>query len=253
MSYQIITFYQFTNLSGLSMLKERLLKAMNTHSVFGTIIIAKEGFNSTVCGEESNILKFLTKSEDIFGVEIGYKSSFHKEMAFKRKKVKIKKEIVTLRKDVDVELGIGTHVDSARWNELLEDPEVLVLDARNDYEYMVGTFKGALNPNTDSFNELPEFIEKNLDPKTHKKVALFCTGGIRCEKFAPYMKAKGFEEVFQLKGGILRYLEEMSPEKSLWDGECFVFDERISVDKELKKGKSPDLSTPKVSALGEEE
>ena len=245
MSYQIITFYKFTELNDLSKLKERLLDAMKRAEIFGTIIIAEEGFNSTVCGEKKSIDKFLVELENIFGNRINYKSSFHKEMAFKRQKVKIKKEIVTLRKNVDVKLGAGTYVDTNRWNELLEDSETLVLDARNDYEFRVGTFKGALNPKTESFNELPAFIKKNLDPKVHKKIAMFCTGGIRCEKFAPYLKSEGFEEVFQLEGGILRYLEETPESKSLWEGECFVFDERISVDEKLEKGIAADFSTKK--------
>jgi len=244
-SYQIITFYKFTELDGLSDLKKRLIDSMSRLDIFGTIIIAEEGFNSTVCGEKQNIDEFLVELEDIFGVEVSFKSSFHKEMAFKRQKVKIKKEIVTLRKDVDVKLGVGTHIDSNSWNELLEDPEIFVLDARNDYEIRVGTFKGATNPKTESFNELPSFVEKNLDPKVHKKVAMFCTGGIRCEKFAPYLKSEGFEEVFQLDGGILRYLEETRENKSLWEGECFVFDERISVDEKLEKGNAADFSTEK--------
>ena len=245
MSYQIVTFYQFKELKDLLSIKEKILGSMRQFSVYGTVIIAEEGFNSTVCGEEGDVSGFLAIVEQVFGGAINYKSSFHKEMAFKRQKVKIKKEIVTLRKDVDVKLGEGTHVGATKWNELLNDPETLILDARNDYEYRVGSFKGALNPKTESFNELPEYIEKNFNPERHKKIAMFCTGGIRCEKFAPYMKAQGFKEVYQLDGGILNYLEETPEDESLWEGECFVFDERISVDENLNKGNAVDLSTSK--------
>lgn len=242
MDYQIITFYEFKKLSNLEEIKKTLKSAMAEHSIYGTFIIAEEGFNSTICGGVENIKKFIPIIEEIFDTKISYKSSFHNEIAFKRQKVKIKKEIVTLRKKVDIEKGIGTHIKSEKWNEILQDSETVILDTRNDYEYQVGTFKGAINPETSSFNELPKFVEENLDPKRHKKVAMFCTGGIRCEKFAPYLKEKGFEEVYQLEGGILKYLEDVPEEESLWEGECFVFDDRITVDENLKQGRAEDLS-----------
>ncbi len=248
MKFQVITFYEFRELSNLEIIKCSLKDAMLENSVYGTVIIAEEGFNSTVCGTREGIGLFLAKVEEIFNTQIRFKSSFHEEMAFKRQKVKIKEEIVALRKQVDIEVGMGTHVDSAKWNELLRDPEMIVLDARNDYEYRVGTFKRAINPQTKSFNELPEFVEQNLNHKKHKKVAIFCTGGIRCEKFAPYLKEQGFADVYQLDGGILRYLEETSNKESLWEGECFVFDERITVDNGLKKGNAKDLSIEKNKA-----
>ncbi len=242
MKYQIITFYEFKKLSDLEEIKVSLKSAMSEFSIYGTFIIAEEGFNSTVCGEIANLETFISKVEKIFATNIIYKSSFHDEIAFKRQKVKIKKEIVTLRKEVEIEKGFGTHIDSKSWNEIISDEETFVLDARNDYEYKVGTFKNAVNPKTSSFNELPDFVEKNLDPNKHKKIAMFCTGGIRCEKFAPFLKEKGFEQVYQLEGGILRYLEEIPESESLWQGECFVFDERITVDEKLEKGKEKDLS-----------
>ncbi len=241
-NYQIITFYEFKELRELEQLKEALKSAMTDNSVFGTIIIAEEGFNATVCGARDDISAFVSFCEGCFETKAVLKSSYHDEVAFKRVKVKIKNEIVTLRKDVEIAKGGGTHVGSERWNEIITDPETFVLDARNDYEYKIGTFKGAVNPQTSSFNELPEYIEKNLDPEKHKKIAMFCTGGIRCEKFAPYLKTKGFDEVYQLKGGILKYLEDTPEHESLWQGECFVFDERISVDENLEKGFEPDLS-----------
>ncbi len=242
MKYQIITFYEFKELCDLDEIKMRLITEMDVFSIYGTFIIAAEGFNSTVCGKLEDVEKFLSSVEEIFKTKIIYKSSFHDEIAFRRQKVKIKTEIVTLRKNVDISRGIGTHVESKNWNKILNDDEMIILDTRNDYEYKVGTFKGAINPRVGSFNELPEFIEKNFDTAKHKKIALFCTGGIRCEKFAPYLKAKGFEEVYQLEGGILRYLEEISAAESLWEGECFVFDERIAVDENLRKGTAEDLS-----------
>lgn len=240
--FQIITFYEFKKLSDLEVLREKLKTAMRSNSIFGTIIIAEEGFNSTVCGKIEDVGKFVPEIEKILDSKLKYKSSFHEEIAFKRVKVKIKKEIVTLRKKIDIEKGVGTHVKSEKWNEIISDEETVVLDTRNDYEFKVGTFKNAVNPQTASFNELPEFVEKNLDPAKHKKIAMFCTGGIRCEKFAPYLKTLGFEEVYQLEGGILKYLEETPEEKSLWEGECFVFDERITVDEKLKKGSEEDFS-----------
>lgn len=245
MKYQIITFYEFKNLTEIAELeeiKESLKQAMRANSVFGTIILAAEGFNSTVCGEPENIEKFTEAAENILKTKLKYKLSFHAEIPFRRVHVKIKPEIVTLKKPVEIEKGIGTHVAAEKWNEIISDAETIVLDARNDYEYKVGTFRNAINPQTRKFSELPEFIEKNLDPRKHKKIAMFCTGGIRCEKFAPFVKSLGFAEVYQLEGGILKYLEETTAAESLWQGECFVFDERISVDENLQKGNAPDLS-----------
>lgn len=243
--YQIITFYEFKRLSNLDGIKLRLKAAMAQYSIFGTFIIAEEGFNSTVCGSSNDVELFVPEIEAIFDTGLSIKSSFHEENAFKRQKVKIKKEIVTLRRKVDISKGIGTHVNSGKWNEILSDPDTIILDTRNDYEFQVGTFKNAINAGTSSFNELPEFIEKNFDARRDKKIAMFCTGGIRCEKFAPYMKQKGFEEIFQLEGGILRYLKETPENESLWQGECFVFDERISLDGNLSKGKAMDPSVEK--------
>jgi UPF0176 protein len=149
---------------------------------------------------------------------------------------------VTLKQRVELEKGLGTHVSPREWNEIIRDEEVFVLDTRNDYEFQVGTFKGAVNPKTEKFSDLPKFVEENLNPEKHKKVAMFCTGGIRCEKFAPFMKQIGFENVYQLEGGILKYLEEVPEEESLWQGECYVFDLRVSVDENLQKGNARDFS-----------
>ncbi|MDQ3799051.1 MAG: rhodanese-like domain-containing protein [Acidobacteriota bacterium] len=243
--YQIITFYEFkdlTKIGDLEEIRESLKLAMREYSIFGTIILAAEGFNSTVCGELENVEKFIRRAESILETRLKYKSSFHDGIPFRRVHVKIKPEIVTLKKRVEIEKGIGTHVSPREWNEIISDEETVILDTRNDYEYKVGTFQRAINPETRKFSELPEFVEKALDPAKHKKIAMFCTGGIRCEKFAPFVKGLGFEEVYQLEGGILKYLEEIPAAESLWQGECFVFDRRVSVDEKLQKGNAPDLS-----------
>jgi UPF0176 protein len=246
--YQIITFYEFKKLGSLPELKHSLTAVMQARSIFGTIIIAGEGFNATVSGPRDGIKTFIAVAEKIFDTRLKYKSSFHAEKPFKRIKVRIKREIVTLKQSVEITKGRGTHVKPEKWNEIITDPEVLVLDTRNDYEFSVGTFRNAVNPVTAKFSDLPKFVSENLDPEKHKKVAMFCTGGIRCEKFAPYMKGLGFEEVYQLEGGILKYLEAVPEKESLWDGECFVFDERVTVDENLKKGSAADLSVPSKAA-----
>jgi len=242
---QIISFYEFKDMSTageLREIKEALKEVFREVGVRGTIIIAGEGYNGMVCGEPEQIERFIAKAENLLNTDLPIKSSFHEKAPFRKIDVKIKPEIVTLKRDVDISLGAGTHVDPKNWNEVISDPETFVLDARNDYEYQTGTFDGAVNPAVRKFSDLPEFIAENLDPARHKRVAMFCTGGIRCEKFAPYLKQIGFEEVLQLKGGILKYLEEITVEDSLWQGECFVFDERITVDHDLQKGSVPDYS-----------
>lgn len=243
--FQIITFYEFKRLGDagtLKRIKKSLDDAMRGSSILGTIILAREGFNSTVCGEPESIEKFVAEAEKILETRLNYKSSFHDEQPFRRIKVKVKPEIVTLKKTVEIELGTGTHAKVSDWNALISDAETVVLDARNDYEFRVGTFANAVNPQIEKFSDLPEFVARNLDPQTHKKIAMFCTGGVRCEKFAPYLKELGFEEVYQLGGGILKYLEETPENESLWTGECFVFDERTTVDERLRKGEEKDLS-----------
>jgi UPF0176 protein len=253
MKFQIITFYEFKKFDKrrLPSLKDALRDAMNANEIKGTIIVAEEGFNATVSGENDRIAAFVKAIEEILDTKIEYKSSFHAEPPFRKIDVKIKPEIVTLKREVDISAGEGTHVDPSEWNKIISDPSVIVLDTRNDYEYRNGTFQGAINPKTEKFSDLPEFVAETLDPEKHPKIAMFCTGGIRCEKFAPYMKGLGFREVFQLQGGILKYLEEVPPEESLWEGECFVFDDRRTVDQELKKGVGPDYSQPENRTAGE--
>ena len=244
MRFQIITFYEFKQFpqEKLSELQVSLRDAMASTSIKGTIILAEEGFNATVCGEPERIETFIKFAEDVFETKLNYKLSFHEAAPFRKIDVKIKPEIVTLKKPVDIAMGVGTHVKPKDWNDLISDPSVVVIDTRNDYEFRNGTFKRAINPGTEKFSELPDFVSENLDPNLHQKVAMFCTGGIRCEKFAPYVRQLGFKEVFQLDGGILRYLEEVPSEESLFEGECFVFDDRRTVDENLKKGTGPDYS-----------
>jgi UPF0176 protein len=240
--FQIVTFYRFIELSELAAKRERLKAAMRELGIKGTIILANEGFNSTVCGTPEKLKMFLSTVEEIFVCNLEVKSSLHEQMPFQKVDVKIKPEIVTLKQKVDIANGNGTHVDPEDWNEVISDPETVVLDARNHYEFMNGHFVGAIDPGTSKFSELPDFVENNLDPAKHTRVAMYCTGGIRCEKFAPYLRSKGFENVLQLRGGILKYLETVPADESLWQGECFVFDDRRTVDSELKKGVQPDHS-----------
>lgn len=231
-NFQIITFYEFKDLGGgenLQNMKAVLKSAMVENEILGTILLAAEGFNSTISGEPQNIEKFIEIFENVLETKLIYKTSYFSERPFKRAKVRVKKEIVTLKKAFEIEKGKGTHIKPKDWNKIITDPETIVLDTRNEYEVELGTFKNALNPKVGEFNKLPEFVKENLDPSKHKKIAMFCTGGIRCEKFAPFMKGLGFENIFQLEGGILKYLEEIPEEENLWQGECFVFDERISV------------------------
>lgn len=243
--FQIFSFYEFKSLGeddALRRLKEHLREALLRHDVFGTIILAEEGFNASLCSEPQKVGPFIADVETILDTRIVPNISFDDRSPFRKHEVKIKPEIVTLKKAVDISLGAGTHIDSRDWNKIISDPEVFVLDTRNDYEFRSGTFRNAVNPGTTKFSELPEFVAKNLDPARHRKVAMFCTGGIRCEKFAPFMKQCGFREVFQLRGGILKYLEDVPTDVQLWEGECFVFDERITLNENLEKGSGPDLS-----------
>lgn len=242
---KIIAFFKFIEMGGpseLAVLKEKLVQLLDETGVRGTIIIASEGFNSTLCGEPQAIDHIIPRLEGLLGASLDPKVSFHELPPFRKIDVQIRPEIVTLRRSVDIGLGEGTHVSPTDWNTVISDPETVILDARNDYEFRVGTFEGAINPQIERFSELPDFVARELDPAQHKRVAMFCTGGIRCEKFAPYLRSLGFETVYQLDGGILRYLETVPEEESLWRGECFVFDERISVDHSLNKGSAADLS-----------
>jgi len=204
----------------------------------GTLILSREGINGTVSGKREgiNALKaYLVDGLDFTRLE--YKESIFEKQPFYRMKVLTKPEIVTLgRPDILPNEQAGTYVSPAEWNDLIQQDDVTVIDVRNDYEVNIGTFKGAVNPNTKTFREFPAFAQKNLSPTQHKKVAMFCTGGIRCEKASAYMLKEGFEQVYHLKGGILAYLETVPKEKSLWEGECFVFDQRVAVKENVAPG-----------------
>lgn len=241
MDYQVITFYEFKKLENLPQIKEILKAAMEKLSIKGTILIAEEGFNSTISGLPHDIAEFIGILEETFETKLSYKTSYHSEKPFLKAKVRIKKEIVTLRQKVEIEQGIGTHAKPAEWNKILMDENTIILDTRNDYEVEIGTFRGAINPKIEKFSDLPKFIEENFSPGENRTIAMFCTGGIRCEKFAPFLKQKGFKKVYQLEGGILKYLEETPQAESLWEGECFVFDDRIAVNHDLKQGNADDL------------
>jgi len=242
--FQIVNFYKFVRLADLDQLRASLRTLMTATGIRGTIILADEGFNAMLCGKEPEMKVFLPEAQSILGTDFEYKISYYDEPPLRKIDVKIKPEIVTLKQRVDIELGAGTHVGADEWNKLVSDPETVVLDARNYYEVMNGAFKNSIDPKTGKFSELPKFIEENLGDAKVKNVAMYCTGGIRCEKFAPYLKSKGFENVFQLKGGILKYLETVDPAASLWEGECFVFDDRRTVNERLEKGEGLDFSHP---------
>ncbi len=234
----VCALYKFVRLDNFEAIRAPLLDIMNHHQVFGTLLLANEGINGTVASSREGIdalLSWLESDQRLSPIE--FKESYTNESPFKRTKVKLKKEIVTMGVEgIDPNQVVGTYVEAKDWNELISDPEVLLVDTRNDYEVEVGTFKHAVNPNTETFREFPQYVKDHLDPKKHKKVAMFCTGGIRCEKSTAYLKEQGFHEVYHLKGGILKYLEEVKKEDSLWQGECFVFDDRVTVDHDLKKG-----------------
>lgn len=244
-TFLVLNFYEFKDLglvAPLDELRARLKQLFADTGVRGTIILASEGYNASICGTSNEIESFIPQAENILATTFSPKISQHNTRPLRKIDIKIKPEIVTLKRPVNISLGNGTHVKPEDWNEVISDPDVFILDTRNDYEFKNGTFKGSINPETAKFSDLPAFIEANLDPDKHKKIAMFCTGGIRCEKFAPYMKGLGFEQVFQLEGGILKYIETVPADKSMWEGECFVFDERRTLDNTLKQGTGPDYS-----------
>ena len=234
----VCALYKFVRLENFVELRAPLLKTMEENNVKGTLLLANEGINGTIAGPQSgieNVLNFLQLDERLN--PITFKNSFNDENPFQRTKVKLKKEIVTMGVEgIDPTLTVGTYVKPKDWNALISDPEVLLVDTRNDYEIEIGTFKNAVNPNTTTFREFPDYVKQNLNNTKHKKVAMFCTGGIRCEKSTAYMKEQGFDEVYHLEGGILKYLEEVPKEETMWEGECFVFDGRVAVDHDLNKG-----------------
>ena len=240
MSTQYVTcaLYKFVALPNYGSIRHPLLKVMTDNQVYGTLLLASEGINGTISSTRAGIDAVLNWLSQQPGLEnIDTKESFDKEIPFYRTKVKLKKEIVTMGVEgIDPRQVVGTYVKPQDWNDLISAPEVLVVDTRNDYEVEIGTFKNAVDPKTTSFREFPDWANKNIDRAKTKKIAMFCTGGIRCEKSTAYMKEQGFEEVYHLEGGILKYLEEVPKDQTLWQGECFVFDNRVAVDHDLKRG-----------------
>ncbi|MBX2851243.1 MAG: rhodanese-related sulfurtransferase [Phycisphaeraceae bacterium] len=234
----VAALYRFVRLPGHAAMRQPLLDQMQNHGVRGTLLLAGEGINGTIAGSREGIdaiLHYLRAQPAL--AELTHKESFCDEMPFRRTKVRLKKEIVTMGvQDIDPEHAAGTYVKPEDWNDLISDPDVTLIDTRNGYEVELGTFAGAIDPHTASFREFPEYAQQQLEPGKTRKVAMFCTGGIRCEKATAYVKQLGFEEVYHLQGGILKYLEEVPEGQSKWQGECFVFDDRVSVGHGLTPG-----------------
>ncbi len=234
----VAALYRFVTLEDYCALREPLLERCRQFGVRGTLLLAREGINGTIAGTRTGVdgvLDYLRQDPRLAGIE--HKESVDSANPFYRMKVKLKREIVTLGvAGVDPGQRVGSYVKPRDWDALISDPEVLLIDTRNDYECEIGTFRGAIDPRTSSFREFPEFVRRELDSSRHRKVAMFCTGGIRCEKASAFLLAEGFEEVYHLEGGILKYLEQVPPEQSSWQGECFVFDNRVTVSHQLQKG-----------------
>ncbi|EED32691.1 conserved hypothetical protein [gamma proteobacterium NOR5-3] len=238
MTVVVAALYKFVTLDDYKALREPLLEQCRLQGLKGTLLLAEEGINGTVAGSRQSldaVLGWLRTDPRLADLE--HKESEHHEQPFLRMKVKLKREIVTMGvPQVDPNRVVGTYVPPREWDALLADPEVTLIDTRNDYECAIGSFRGAVDPGITTFRDFPAWVEKNLDPKKNAKVAMFCTGGIRCEKASSYLLEQGFDSVFHLKGGILKYLEDVPEQSSSWEGECFVFDERVAVNHALERG-----------------
>ena len=236
--HTVATFYRFTDLHDHEAWRDRLKDQCEKHGVLGIIILANEGINATVAGSVggvASVIEFIRLDQRL--KDLTHRECIAEEPPFNRLRIIIRPEIVTLGDPaVNPNEAAGEYVPPAEWNELISDPDLLLIDTRNDYEVQIGTFKNALNPDTQTFGQWDAYVKENLNPKNHKKVAMFCTGGIRCEKASAHLIKKGFEKVYHLQGGILNYLEKIKPEESLWEGECFVFDHRVSVLHGLEEG-----------------
>ncbi len=234
----VAALYKFAPLPEFRDLQQPLKECCEAGGVMGTLLLAEEGINGTIAGTRQAIDAVMDLIRSIPALrDLEYKESHAPQMPFYRLKIRLKTEIVTLGvPGVSPLKKVGTYVAPKEWNDLISDPDVLVLDTRNDYETVMGTFQGAVDPKTKTFRSFPDYVKANLDPTKHKKIAMYCTGGIRCEKASSYMLEQGFEEVYHLKGGILKYLEEVDNQESLWEGECFVFDERVGIKHNLDLG-----------------
>ncbi len=234
----VAALYRFVNFPDFRDHQQPLRDRMNRLGIRGTLLLASEGINGTVAGTADAIDALLTHlRSDPRLAALDAKLSIADDTPFRKARVRLKREIVTLGvPDIDPTRSVGTYVDPHDWNALLDDPDLTLIDTRNDYEVALGSFRGAINPQTPTFRDFPAFVAEKLDPATHKKVAMFCTGGIRCEKSTAYLKSKGFDQVYHLRGGILNYLEKTDENDSKWQGECFVFDRRVSVNHRLEPG-----------------
>ena len=235
------TFYGFARVTDPEAVKATMVRAIGKDRVYGTILVAEEGANGTLCAPTRAMLdETLGRLSAEIGLSAGFDPTWSRvdRPIFRKLKVQVKKEIVTFKtpEATPLEGEGGTHLAPDDWNELISDPDTIIIDTRNSFETKVGTFPGAIDPGNVSFSEFPAFVEEQLRGQEGKKVAMFCTGGIRCEKASVYMKAQGFDQVFQLKGGILRYFQETTAETNLWDGDCYVFDDRVALDKNLEPG-----------------
>ena len=241
MNWTIAALYRFVEITDTPAMQKRVREACEARGICGTLLLAPEGVNGTIAGQGEAIPEIIALLDDWLEVSKGeVKYSYAENRPFKRLKVRLKKEIITMRQpEANPTKRVGKYVTPEEWNALITDPDVVTIDTRNDYETAVGTFKGAIDPKTKIFTEFADYVEKNLSPEKNKKVAMYCTGGIRCEKASSYMLSQGFEEVYHLKGGILQYLEDVPQEDSLWEGSCFVFDRRVAVDHGLAE--SPHL------------
>jgi UPF0176 protein len=234
----VCALYKFVTLENYQNLREPLHAVMEKNGIRGTLLLAHEGINGTVAGTRQGVdalLNWLRTDSRLATLDC--KESYTGNIPFNRTKVKLKKEIVTMGVEgIDPKSVVGTYVNPQDWNALISQPDVLLVDTRNNYEVTIGTFKNAINPHTNSFREFPQYVKEHLDSKKHTKIAMFCTGGIRCEKSTAFLKEQGFDNVYHLKGGILKYLEEVPSQETLWEGECFVFDERVTVNHQLEQG-----------------
>ncbi len=237
--FTVIAFYHFTQFSEPKKLQSGLSEECSANNIRGTILLANEGINGTISGSNdaiNKIIRYIRKLPNCN--DITFKKSFASSLPFKRLKVRLKREIVTMgQPNVNPSAGTGHYVHPSDWDDFISDRDVVLIDTRNDYEVSIGTFKGAINPETRSFREFPQWWENNKKAFSGKKIAMFCTGGIRCEKSTNFLLNQGEKDVFHLDGGILKYLENNSTEKSHWQGECFVFDSRVSVGFGLREGR----------------
>lgn len=238
----VAALYKFVELADFSQMQAPLFAFCDKRGIKGTLLLAREGINGTIAGPEQAMREVLAHlREDPRLATLEHKESWAEAMPFYRLKIKLKREIVTMGvPDIEPTTMAGAYVPPEQWNALIDDPEVVVVDVRNDYEVSIGTFRGAVNPNTTSFSEFPEWVRQQSEEggvlADGARVAMFCTGGIRCEKSTAYLRSQGFDEVYHLQGGILKYLETVPADQSLWDGQCFVFDERVSVGHGLEPG-----------------